>query len=331
MKVCFTGDLAESLREEARGIIANAVSDSAREAELIVLGPYGSFDGDARGLEVLYFSLSATNHPAAMKALLGLFDSPSLRWVQGPGAGIDHPIWQGLIDRGVRLTNASGIHSEPIAQYIFAYVLHWERNVRQHQEQQARREWKIIHSEDLAQKTLGIVGYGGIGQAAARIARAFGMRVLATRRTPVEDDVLDRFVPLADLHELLAESDYVVLCMPFNDDTREMLGAAEFAAMGASSVLINVARGGVVNESDLIEALSARMIRGATLDVVSEEPLPESSPLWGLDNCMITPHDAGYSPLGDTRLGALFLENLRRYAAGDTLINEISTTGFGDR
>lgn len=255
MKVCFTGDLAESLREEARGILANAAGDSAREAELLVLGSDGSFDGDARGLEVLYFSLSATNHPAAMKVLLGLFDSPSLRWVQGPGAGIDHPIWQGLIDRGVRLTNASGIHSEPIAQYIFTYVLHWERNVRQHQEQQARREWETIRSEDLAQKTLGVVGYGGIGQAAARIGRAFGMRVLATRRTPVEDEVIDRFVPLADLHELLAESDYVVLCMPFNDDTREMLGAAEFAAMGASSVLINVARGGVVNEPDLIEEI----------------------------------------------------------------------------
>ena len=298
------------------------------DAEFVILEQDGRFDGDPEDLDVVHFSLSVTRYPEATAALMGLFKTPSLKWMQGPGAGIDHPIWQGLLDRGVRLTNASGIHSEPIAQYIFTYVLHWERNVERHRQQQASKTWEIIRSGDLAQKTIGIVGYGGIGQATARVAKAFGMRVLASRRTPFEDDALDRFIPLEELNTLLGESDYVVLCMPFNDETKGMIGAKELASMREDAVLVNVARGGVVDEPALIEVLEAGGIRGATLDVVSEEPLPESSPLWTLENCVLTPHDAGYSPLGDERLGALFIENLGRFARGESMINEIETTGI---
>ncbi len=299
MKVCLTGSHAIELRAAVR----ERLEAAGRDVEVLLLDAEGRLDGDPEGLEVVLFGLGVTEHPAAMRVLLELLQSPSLRWLQGPGAGVDHPLWQGLLDRGVRLTNASGIHAEPIAQYIFTYVLHWERNVRRHQAQQARREWRIIRSDDLGAKTLGIVGYGGIGRAAGRIGRAFGMRVLGTRRTPVEDEVLDRFVPLEDLHTLLAESHYVVLAMPYDDSTRGMIGRAELAAMREDAVLINVARGGVVDEPALIETLRAGRIRGATLDVVSEEPLPESSPLWGLERCVLTPHDAGYSPLGTSGWG----------------------------
>jgi len=324
VKICLTGDRARRLRELATPMLAAAGVD----AEFVILEQDGRFDGDPEDLDVVYFSLSVTRYPEATASLMGLFKTPSLKWMQGPGAGIDHPIWQGLLDRGGRLTNASGIHSEPIAQYIFTYVLHWERNVERHRQQQASKTWEIIRSGDLAQKTIGIVGYGGIGQATARVAKAFGMRVLASRRTPFEDDALDRFVPLDDLKTLLAESDYVVLCMPFNDETKGMIGADELASMRDDAVLINVARGGVVDEPALIEVLEAGRIRGATLDVVSEEPLPENSPLWTLENCVLTPHDAGYSPLGDERLGALFIENLGRFARGESMINEIETTGI---
>jgi len=301
------------------------------DAEIIVLDREGHFDGDPSGIEVVYFSMSVTKYAAAMGPLMALFEEPALRWMQGPGAGIDHPIWRSILDRGARLTNASGIHSEPIAQYIFAYVLHWERNVARHLAQQADRKWEIVRSGDLAEKTLGIVGYGGIGQAAGRIGKAFGMRVLGTRRTLIEDDMLDRFVPLESLHELLSESHYVVLSMPFNDETERLIGAAELEAMREDAVLINVARGGVVDEPALIEALRGGAIRGASLDVVSEEPLPPESPLWTLDNCVLTPHDAGYSPLGDARLGALFLDNLGRFLRSEPLRNEILTTGFATR
>ncbi len=320
MKVLLTGSRADRLAERARGV--------AREIETAILRQEGEIDGSVEDVEVIYFGLDVTESPPAMKTLLPLLQAPTLRWLQSPGAGVDHPIWSTLLERGVRLTNASGIHAEPIAQYIFTYVLFWERQVARHLAQQAERRWEILRSDDLGRKTLGIVGYGGIGRAAGRIGRAFGMRVLGTRRWPVEDEVLDRFVPLEALHELLGESDYVVLCMPFSDETRGMIDAAALAAMRSSAVLINVARGGVVDEPALIEALRGGVIRGATLDVVVEEPLPADSPLWTLENCVITPHDAGYSPLGDVRLGDLFIGNLERFVQGAPLVNEIRSTGL---
>jgi phosphoglycerate dehydrogenase-like enzyme len=297
-----------------------------------VLAPDGSVDGFA-GLQeepdVLLFSPSVPRHPEAMRALLTHLGAPGLRWVQGPGAGIDHPMWQGLLDRGVRLTNASGIHADPIAQYIFTYVLFWERNVARHLEQEAARHWEIIRSGDLSSKTLGIVGYGGIGRAAARVAKAFGMRTLGSRRSVVEGDpLLDEYVPSGELERLFRESHYVLLCMPFNDETRGMIGREALGAMRDDAVLINVARGGVVDEPELVRVLEAGRIRGATLDVTAEEPLPEDSPLWTLPNCVITPHDAGYSPLGDERLGELFLENLRLFVTGERMVNEVDSTGL---
>ncbi len=324
MKILLGSDCAEALRGPALALLEAA----GVEGEVLVLEADGSVLGDRTGLEVVLFSPSVPQHPKAMAALLRLLEDPAIRWIQGPGAGVDHPLWQGFLDRGIRLTNASGIHAEPIAQYIFTYVLFWERNVARHLAQQRDHHWEIIRSGDLGNKTLGIIGYGGIGQAAARVAKAFGMRTLGSRRTEMADAALDRFVPLDALPELLAESDYVLLCMPYNDATRGMIGTRELASMRETAVLINVARGGVVDEPALIEALRARSIRGATLDVTSEEPLPKDSPLWELDNCVLTPHDAGYSPLGDERLGSLFLENLGRYLRGERLVNEIVTTGI---
>lgn len=298
------------------------------EANIVRIDSTGQIHGDPTGIEVMLFSMSVTEKPETTAAVMKLMGEPSLRWLQSPGAGVDHPIWQNLLDRGVRLTNASGIHAEPIAQYIFTYILHWERQVAKHQDQQRAKHWEILRSGDLTARTLGIVGYGGIGQSTARVAKAFGMRVLATRRTPTPDPLLDRFIPLDNLPELLRESDYVVLCMPYSDETRNMIGAAELNAMGPDAVLINVARGGVVDEPKLIDALRERRIRGATLDVVSEEPLPTSSELWSLENCVLTSHDAGYSPCGDERLSELFLDNLERYAADKSMRNEVRSTGL---
>ena len=320
MKVCLTGNRAESLAESAKALLPNI--------EIVRITEEGEILGDEGEIDAIYFSLGVTNSPPAMKQLLRLIGSPTLKWLQGPGAGVDHPLWQSLLDRGVRLTNASGIHAEPIAQYIFTYILHWEREVARHQTQQREKHWEIVPCGDLTAKTLGIVGYGGIGQATARVGRAFGMRTLGTRRSRVEDPSLDEFIPLADLHRLLAASDYVVLCMPFSDETREMIGEAELRSMKENAVLINVARGGVVDEPALIRALQEGWFRGATLDVVAEEPLPEKSPLWSMERCVLTPHDAGYSPCGDERLEALFLENLGRYSRGETMRNEIQATGL---
>jgi phosphoglycerate dehydrogenase-like enzyme len=323
VKICLTADLA--------GHVASGLADVGAEIELVRLGLDGKLDKDADGVEVVAFSSAVVDNPPMLAAIGRFIREPALRWVQSPGAGVDNPAFKILLDRGVHLTNGSGLHAEPIAQYIFTYVLHWERRVPRHQAQQAGRQWQRIYSGDLTGKTLGIVGLGGIGRAAARVAKAFGMRVLGTRRTPVDDPNVDRFLPRQQLHELLAESHYVVLCVPFTDETRHLIGPAELGAMRKDAVLINVARGGVVDEPALIDALRAGRIRGASLDVTTEEPLPADSPLWSLENCVLTPHDAGYSPLANQRLAALFLENLGRWLRGEALRNEVTDVGLGGR
>lgn len=315
MKICLSTDLAAMLRDPVERI--------APDAEIVELSKDGRFSADPSGIEALLFSTDIATSNEAMAAAAGLFAEPKLRWVQSPGAGVDHPIWAQLLSRGVRLSSAAGIHAEPIAQYIFTYILHWERNVARHQRQQQQKHWEIIVSEDLTSKTLGIVGLGGIGSAAARVAKAFGMRVLATKRSPVEDPNVDRILKPEALAEMLSESDYVVVCVPLIQSTKGLIGAQELAAMRKSAVLINVARGDVVDETALIATLEAEAIRGATLDVVSQEPLPPDSPLWTMPNCVLTPHDAGYSPRAGERLAGLFADNLSRYVGGETLINEV--------
>jgi phosphoglycerate dehydrogenase-like enzyme len=320
MKICASSDLLAHF--------GSALTQIAPLAELVSIDFDGKFDGDPDGIEVLVFSSAAGIDRNVMRSLVPHFGSPTLRWMQSPGAGVEHPAFGALIERGIRLTNGSGLHAEPIAQYIFTYVLHWERQVARHQAQQAARQWNLLVSEDLTSKTLGIVGLGGIGEAAARIGRAFGMRVIGMRRSPIESPFVDLHLPPEELHALLAQSDYVVLSLPLTDASRHLIGVAEFETMGADAVLINVARGGVVDEPALIEALRSGTIRGATLDVVATEPLPEESPLWSLPNCIITPHDAGWSPRACERIAALFLDNLGRYVRGDPMRNEIHAAEF---
>ena len=316
MKICLGADLADLVSADVERIVPGA--------EIVRLRCDGRFEGDPDGVEVFLFSVNLSLVQEAMVAAVKVIGDPALRWVQSPGAGVDHPIWSELLGRGVRVSSAAGIHAEPIAQHIFTYVLHWERNVARHQAQQASRTWEIIVSDDLTSKTLGIVGMGGIGSAAARVANAFGMRVVATRRSEVHDPNVDLLLPPERLHQLLGEAHYVVLCLPLSPETRHMIGAPELAAMREDAVLINVARGGVVDEPALIDVLREGRIRGASLDVVSQEPLPADSPLWTLPSCVLTPHDAGYSPRADERLATLFLENLERFVRGEALRNEVT-------
>jgi phosphoglycerate dehydrogenase-like enzyme len=321
MKLCVSAEVYERYAAE--------IAATAPGWEVVRIDPDGTLHGDLSDVEVLFFSIELALQPAALAKVVPLMEAPSLRWLQSPGAGVDHPVFARLLQRGIRLTNASGLHAEPIAQYIFTYVLHWERQVARHLAQQRARHYEVIVSGDLTAKTLGIVGLGGIGLAAARVGKAFGMHVIGSRRSPAshEPDV-DLWLPPARLHELLRASDYVVLCLPLTDATRHTIGAAELRAMRDDAVLINVARGGVIDEPALIEALRERQIRGASLDVTAEEPLPADSPLWSLENCVLTPHDAGYSPRANERLSELFFDNLARYIAGRPLRNEIQSVAL---
>ena len=190
-------------------------------------------------------------------------------------------------------------------------------------EAQRERNWESLATEEVTGKTVGIVGVGNIGGEVARLAKAFRMQVIGCRRRQRRVRYVDELVPPDRLGELLARSDYVVLALPLTSDTEGLFGEEELRAMRDDAWLINISRGQVVNEPMLLRALKERWIAGACLDVFQEEPLPEESELWSLPNVIVTPHNSGRSPLNLERGTELFLENLRRFAAGRPLRNRV--------
>ncbi len=260
-------------------------------------------------------------------------DAPHLRWLQFPGAGVDSLRPSGLLDpeSKVIVTTAAGIHATNIAEYVFGSMLmfnwNWPQMLRlQDQHIWARSaSWYNLGKHELFGQTLGIVGLGNIGRRIAQVGRVFGMRILATRhsiprggqRDPDVDEVFSR----ERLHDLLGQSDYVVLSVPLTPDTEKMFGEAELRAMRQGAYLVNIARGRVVDEAALIRALREGWIAGAGLDVTEQEPLPADSPLYSMPNVILTPHISGNSIHYDERLAALFADNLRRFRSGEPLLN----------
>lgn len=253
--------------------------------------------------------------------------APRLKWVQSGGAGVERFMTPDFVASPIILTNAQGVYAIPIADHVMAFVLHFSRGFNRLLRRQLEHEWEdweTRSSDELCGKTLGVVGLGGIGSEVARRAKAFDMRVIAVRRRP------ERTSPFADevrgadeLSWLLRESDFVALCSALTQETRRLIGEAELRLMKSSAYLINIGRGGLIDEQALILALNAREIAGAGLDVFEKEPLPAESPLWDVPNVMITPHDSGNSSRSHERLMALFLENLRRYVVGESLLNVV--------
>jgi phosphoglycerate dehydrogenase-like enzyme len=249
-----------------------------------------------------------------------------LRWIQSPAIGLEHTMFPDLIAHPVVMTNPRGIFADTIADHVMALVTGFARQLPRLLRQQLKRVWsqteyQVIHLPDC---TLGIVGLGGIGAAVAHRAAAFGMRVIAVdaRRTDLPDGVAELWLP-DQLHRLLAESDFVVICAPETPETRGLFGAREFKAMKRSAYLINIGRGKIVRLDPLVEALRAGEIAGAGLDVFEVEPLPASHPLWDMENVVITPHVAGVGPhIGERRHQVLF-ENLRRFLADEPLLNVV--------
>ncbi len=270
----------------------------------------------------------------------------SLRWVQAETAGVDHfvgtPVWAG----DVLLTSANGAHTPHMPEYVFAHILSraYKLPLADWYQQQARwggdgPERKRFTPRELRGQTIGIVGYGAIGREIARLATALGMRVLATRRSagsplayggytpPGTGDpggsLPEAYVTLDNLAELLGASDVVVLVLPLAAATRSLIGAAELARMKPDALLINIGRGGLIDQGALLAALERGAIGGAVLDVTDPEPLPPEHPLWRAPNLVITPHIAGLSAHYFDNVLRVFAENLRRYAQGQPLLNVV--------
>jgi len=255
-----------------------------------------------------------------------------LRWVHMTWAGLDHSPFLAVLDESVVVTNSAGVFAVSIAEHALALMLAFSRGIHfcsrwpREKVWGGREYWKRLepHLLELTGTTLGIVGYGGIGRAAAERARAFGMRIIALRRhLRSREGAADEIWGPERLHDLLKESDYVLISCPLTRETRGLIGAREFSLMKPNAVIINVARGAIIDEPALIEALREGKIRGAGLDVTAQEPLPFDSPLWEMENVIITPHVAGSSPQTWKRQLDLLLENLRRYVAGEPLLNVV--------
>lgn len=255
----------------------------------------------------------------------------NLTWVQARSAGVDRYMdTRELVDNpAIVLTNMRGVHGPAIADHVFAMLLALTRDLPVHLAGRERGAWNRngsgeLHTIALADRTLLVVGLGGIGTEVARRAHGFGMRVLATRRS---DDPAPAFVERLgkpeQLHEFLALSDVVVLCVPLTAETERMADTRFFAALKPDAYLVNIARGAVVDQDALVAALRSKRLAGACLDVTEPEPLPPEHPLWSFPNVVITPHVASDALLTTERADALLLENLRRFASGEPLLNVV--------
>jgi len=241
-----------------------------------------------------------------------------LGWLQSLSAGYDRFDLDALADRGVALTTVSGAHATPAAQHVLGSVLQFERGLGRARRQADRREWRRFTPDEPTGKTAGVVGVGTIGARTAQLLSAVGMEVLGVKRD-LDDvpDAVDEIYPPDELHTVLGRSDYVVAACPLTDETRGMFDAGAFVSMGPEAVFVNVARGAVADQAALVEALRTGNLGGAALDVAVEEPLPADSPLWGMENVLVTPHMAGGSPRFADRAADVFAENYERYAAGE--------------
>jgi len=252
--------------------------------------------------------------------------APRLRWVQAVGVGTGQLQSAGLSAAGIRLTSAAGTSGVSIAEFVLARMLEEAKRLREVGLAQHKHEWEPLFGTQLAGRTLGLIGLGAINAAVAERAKAFGMRVLATRRSAEPGATApntDEVYPTARLHDLLAQCDTVVAAVPETPETRGMMDKAAFAAMRRGSFFCNVGRGSLVDEPALVDALTSGHLRGAALDVASVEPLPASNPLWDAPNLYLSPHCSASPQALFLNLHQLFRDNLERYLADQPLRNEV--------
>lgn len=252
--------------------------------------------------------------------------APKLKWIQVTSAGVDRYLNDEFRRSPIILTNASGVHATPIGEFVVSLMLMFAKNAVTFFEAKQNKKWARIAGTVLNGKTVGVVGLGSIGQEVARICKAFRMRVIATRRSPTKRTArnVDLLLPPNGLPRLLEESDFVAICLPLTRETNKLIGASELKMMKPSAYIINIARGPIIDEDALIQALQAKIIAGAGLDVFATEPLPLESKLWDLPNVIISPHVSGGRE--DYEVGALdiFCRNLHRYVEGERLINVVN-------
>ena len=285
------------------------------EVEVVVADDETEAVKQVREAEALYGRLTPAMLAAAEK----------LQWVQATGIGLEGSMFPELIASDVVMTNMRGVYSDHIADHVFGYILTFARGLHVYLRQQLSRTWQPgVPIHYLPETTLGIIGLGGIGAQVARRGRFFGMRVLAVDPSPKGDTGLAEQVWGMDgLPEMLGQADFVVICAPHTPVTERLFGAAQLRAMKPTAYLMNIGRGVIVQLEALTQALQTGEIAGAALDVFEREPLPADHPLWEMENVIVTPHVADTGPYVHDRRMELFLENARRFVAGQPLLTVV--------
>lgn len=292
------------------------------EVEWFPLGPDGHLlDGSPLTAEVDAMLLSydlywaAMQDPPAREALAKV--AARSGWVQTGSAGWDGPVLAEAFAAATRYSNAAGVHAVPIAQWCLGQMLRRAKRMDEHAASQRGRRWEVNPGDgELTGRRLGILGMGGIGIEVARLGQAFGMETWGVRRSDTPTPHLDRQLGTDGLDEVVAGSDYLVLCVPHSDETIGLMDAARLASMKPTSCLLNVGRGTAIVNADLAAALRAGTPSWAALDAHDPEPLNEDSPLWELPNCVVTPHDSAHSRMTGQRLVELFVESMELMRQG---------------
>ena len=269
-------------------------------------------------------------NPDLLKSILPR--ATRLRWIHSLYAGVESIMSAELIAHPAVFTNARGLYKEPLAEFVMASVLFFTKDLRRLIQNQEKAIWDQFEIEEVRGKVMGIVGYGETGQACARLAHTFGMRVMALRRRPElssNDPLVEKSFGRDGLAEMIRECDFIVLTAPATPETRRMIGETEIHAMKPQAVLINVGRGALVDESALIRALEQRQIRGAALDVFQTEPLPAGHPFYSLKNVLLSPHSADWIPNWRNHSLRRFMKNLENFVSGKPLENIVDRqTGY---
>ena len=256
----------------------------------------------------------------------GRFLDAGLSWIHSIQAGVDRFPFDALAEREITLTNSTGIHGDVVGETTVGYMLSFARRLHVHRSNQERTEWRQPAWDaafPLRRESVCVVGLGTLGRGIATRAAALGMDVTGVKRTPTPVDGVDRVLPPDRLHDAIGDARFVALAVPLTDDTEGMIGGPELATMRDDGYLVNVARGPVVDQDALIDALRDDTIAGAALDVFEAEPLPDDSPLWGREDVIVTPHASSLNDEYYERVATIVRENLRRFGAGESPTNRV--------
>jgi phosphoglycerate dehydrogenase-like enzyme len=313
-----------SRENDAQNELCSGLTDSFPGLDVVRIRTMQEAPGALAGAEILFAFLPSVD-PSLLRA------APALRWIQLLGSGLDGVADLAAARPDLLITSGRGAQAEPVSEAVIAFMFALARDLPRLVEQQRQRLWQRRPARLLKSATVVTVGVGAIAGRLAPKCAALGMRVLGVSSAPRAVEGFERIAPLADLREAAAEADYLVVLTPLSDSSRMLVGREVLAAMKTTACLINVARGGIVDEAALAEALTSGRIAGAALDVFAEEPLPASSALWSCPNVLISPHLGGLNTRYLRDLLPLLTENTRRFLAGETgaMRNVVERGGAG--